>query len=115
MLTKAQILAACDVIAEEVDVPEWGGKARVRVMRGTDRDSLAAAIHKATADDAGTFNYRLNLLQRTVVDEDGLPLFGVDELEMLNDKSTSALDRLFEVADRLNSAGSKAVDAAEKN
>lgn len=114
MLTRKQILQAQDMKFEDVDVPEWGDKVRVRVMRGADRDSLAAAIHNA-AGEINSSRYQVRLLVRCLVGENGVPLFTEEDLDALNEKSTSALDRLFAVADRLNGVGSKAVDAAEKN
>lgn len=116
LLSKDQILAASDVLFEDVPVPEWGGTVRVRVMRGTDRDSLGAAIQKAAkAEDGSTFNYQLSLLVRCLVDELGVPVFTEADIEKLNAKSTVALDRVYAVADKLNGVGSKAVDTAEKN
>jgi len=44
-LNKEQILRADDLKTEEVDVPEWGGSVRVRVLTGTERDAFESSIY----------------------------------------------------------------------
>lgn len=114
MLTKEQILSALDLKTETVEVPEWGGSVNVRSMTGLERDNFSAALR----DAAGTVsleNYRAKLLVVCIVGEDGQALFTHDDIVALGGKSSTALDRVFVVAERLNYMGADAVDAAEKN
>ena len=114
MLTKEQILSAQDIKTEAVDVPEWAGQVNVRVMSGAARDAFGASLR----DAAGTLDmtkYRAGLLVRTIVDEAGVELFTLADLEALNGKSGIALQRVFEVADRLNAMSGNAVEEAAKN
>lgn len=111
MLTREAILAAQDLKSEDVDVPEWGGSIRIRTMTGAERDKLLTGLTGAD----GKFQahgYRTRLLACCIVDEGGHPLFSADEL---SGKNPLVTDRLFTIADRLNSIGEEAVEAAGKN
>ncbi len=115
LLTRESILAAQDIKSEDVEVPEWGGSVRVRMMTGSERDGvLAKLVGAADTGERGT-RYRGALLAACLVGEDGVALFGPDELAHLGSKSAVALDRVFKVAERLNDASPAAVEGAEKN
>jgi hypothetical protein len=114
MLTRDAILTAQDLKTTEVDVPEWGGSVAVRMMTGTERDAFGESLRKPDGTFDGT-NYRAKLLAKCVVDEAGKPLFSDADIEVLNAKSSAAIDRVFKVADTLNTMGAEAIEAAEKN
>ena len=114
MLTREAILAAGDLKTVDVEVPEWGGSVRVRMMTGTVRDTFAAGLRKANGEFDAT-NYRAKLLACCLVDEAGTLMFSESDIEALNSKSAAALDRVFKVADSLNVMNEAAVEAAEKN
>lgn len=44
VLTREAILSADDLPAETVDVPEWGGKVRIRTMTGSERDAFESSL-----------------------------------------------------------------------
>jgi hypothetical protein len=111
---KERILAAQDLTSEAVSVPEWGETVQVRVMTGTDRDTLTASMRDA-AGNVDLMKYRARLLVRCLINEDGSTMFSETEIDALNAKSSIALDRLFSVADRINGVKPDAVDVAEKN
>lgn len=116
-LKREQIVAAEDIRRESVPVPEWKGDVWVRVMTGTERDAFGKSIISADGKPDMT-KYRLGLVATCMVDDDGAPLFGLDELADLGRKSASAIDRVYRVAERLNGTGSEAeaaVKAAEGN
>lgn len=101
MLTKDAILAAQDLPAEDVDVPEWGGAVRVRGMTAAERDGFETTCF----DGKGKLivpNFRAQLVARCVVDEAGARIFGDAEIDVLGGKSGAAVDRLFDVALRLS-------------
>jgi hypothetical protein len=104
LLTKDQILNADDLKFEDVKVPEWGGAVRVRTMTGTDRDQYEQYIVNIRSDkkDDNLANIRSMLLAHTVVDDNGELLFTKDDIEALGLKSVKALQRLFNVASKLN-------------
>ena len=109
MLTKEAILAADDLPRERVNVPEWpegghDGEVCVRTMSGVERDHFEQAV----SDARGTRNHvdfaglKALLVVLTVCDDQGQPLFCVDDAGALNAKSAAAIERLYKIAARLN-------------
>ena len=111
-LTKEQILGVNDVKIEEVEVPEWGGTVLVREMSSAARDSFDLMIH---GKDGSLENTRAKLCALTICDEDGKLLFGVDEIEVLGQKSGRALDRVFKAVQNINRLLGDSVEEAEGN
>jgi hypothetical protein len=111
-LTAAEILAAVDNVTEVVQVPEWGGAVRVRGMTGYDRDAFERALVNIRGKDVDTnwTNLRAKLISRTVVDEDERLLFKETDVVALGRKSAKALDRVFEVSQRLSGIGQTDVE-----
>lgn len=104
LLTREQILAAADLQFEEVKVPEWGGKVRVRGMTGAERDTWEASLIDGRGDNKRD-NRRLiraTLVSLTVVDETGQRLFTEDDVLKLGDKAARSLQRVYNVAQRLS-------------
>ena len=103
-LTKTQILDADDLPLEEVNVPEWGGSVRVRVMTGTEKDAWEQAIYRLKDDkiEVNSENFRAMLVARTLSDENGPISFSDEDIKALGRKSSVALDRIYVVAKRLN-------------
>ena len=117
ILTREQIASAQDLKHEDVSVPEWGGTVRVRVMTGLEREAFSASLMGANGKP-DMKNYKLGLVATCMVGEDGKPLFGLDEVQFLGDKSAVALERVFSAAEKLNGVGGAAkaaVEAAEGN
>lgn len=114
ILNKAAILAAEDLKTETVDVPEWGGEVRVRTLTGTERDAFESSL-VGEGGKRQLENLRAKLLSLAIVDENGARIFSDGEAAMLGGKSAAVLDRLFDVAQRLNGIGAKAEEQIEKN
>jgi len=118
LLSKGAIVGVQDLKTEAVDVPEWGGAVSVRTMTGADRDAFENSLVTIAADGTrkpDMVNMRAKLVALTLVDEAGAPMFTLKELDLLAAKSAAALDRIFQVAQRLNGLGLAGVEAAEKN
>ena len=121
MLNAEAILASADLPTEAVEVPEWGGTVYVRTMNGTDRDAFEASMIDTKKPADGTKptgnlrNIRARLCVLTACDENGKRLFRDDQADALGAKSSKALDRIFEVAQRLNGLGAKDVEALQGN
>jgi hypothetical protein len=117
LLGKEQILAAKDLQYEDIEVPEWGGTVRVRVMTGSERDSFEQSIMKTEGKEIvrDMANMRAKLLVRTICDENNKRIFTDKEINLLGEKSASGLEKVFEVAQRLNKLGATSVEEAEKN
>jgi hypothetical protein len=118
MLKKEDILAAQDLKTEVVNVPEWGGDVTVRAMSGTARDAWESSM--VLVDDEGkrrpnVDNLKAKLVALCMVDETGQQMFTLDEVGHLAGKSALALDRVFQVAQRINGLGFAAEAEATKN
>jgi len=115
LLNKAAFFAANDLKHEDVPVPQLGGMVRIRVMTGAARDAFNEYVQSFQDDKRPASAINAALLVQTCIDEDGAPMFTMDEIEMLRDKSAAALDTMTEAAIRLNGLGIKAADDAAKN
>ena len=101
LLTKEQILAAEDRRYELVGVPEWGGTVRVGEMSALQRDRWDAALIKRR-EGADDLSVRALVVAFCIVDDAGAPIFTSEDVVALGAKSGKALDRVFEVAARIN-------------
>jgi len=117
LLNKEQILQIEDLPFEDVEIPEWDGMVRVRTMTGTERDAFEESIIDFKNKDRKTNfqNLRAKLVAKTVIDENGNLLFTDEDVIKLGKKSAKALDRIFEVAQRLNGLGQKDIEELTKN
>ena len=116
-LGRDAILAAKSLRTEEVKVPEWGGTVLVRELSGRERDeweaSLAVMRGKTMVPDVA--NIRAKLAARTIVGDDGEPVFTQQDVAALGELSAAALDRVFDVASRLSGLNPEDVEAMTKN
>jgi hypothetical protein len=105
-LSVDQILAADDIPSEVVDVPEWGGKVKVRGLSRSAFEKINKAsevIIPATGPgqsptvqkDEAKFSEALFLA--CVVE----PKFSEDHIGPLRDKSIAALNRVYEAIGRV--------------
>lgn len=117
LLTREQILAADDTQKELVPVPEWGGDVWVYGLSGTLRDRF----EEGTMDLSGKRpkvdldNLRARLCALAMRDEKGSRLFDDSHVRELGMKSSAALNRVYEVAQRLSGMGPQDVQEMAKN
>jgi hypothetical protein len=112
ILSKAAILAAKDLVTESVHVPEWQGEVLVRTLTAAELDQYQTSMlqQRGKSQVANLENIRSKLVAMTVVDEDGQRLFTDSDVKALSGKSGSAVNRIFEVAQRLSGLSNDAVD-----
>jgi len=117
LLTKSVILAADDLKREAVPVPEWGGDVFIRSMTGAERDAFENAQIEGRGKDrkVNLANLRARLVAATACDGEGKLLFSKEDAAALGGKSSAALDRCFEVAQRLSRLSREDVEALAKN
>lgn len=113
-LDRTKILGASDLPRETVAVPEWGGDVVVVTLTGTERDQFEVATFEDRKAGSPS-NVRARLAVLSVRDEAGNRIFGDEDALDLGKKSAAALDRIFDVATRLNRLQDKDVKALEKN
>lgn len=116
-LSHDEILNAQDEQFEDVSVPEWGGELRVKGLSGTERDALEASMiqGKGKKRDINLANLRAKLVAHSVVDENGERVFEDADIAALGKKSAAALQRAFEVAQRLSGLSQEDVEELTKN
>lgn len=104
LLSAAEILNADDIPTEEVEVPEWHGRVRVRGLSGSERDSFEESLleKKGKTREVRFLNLRAKLCALTMVDAGGKRIFTDAQVEALGRKSAAALSRVFTVAQRLS-------------
>ena len=104
LLTRDAILQAEDLPTEDVEVEEWGGAVRVRALTGAERDAFEQSIveQRGKSTRVNMRNIRAKLVALTVVDGDGKRLFSDKDAELLGKKSAVALNRVFEIAQKLS-------------
>ena len=111
-LSRDQIIGADDKVIERIEVPEWNGTIYLRVLSAHERDLFDAS----TRDSSGNFN-RIDqapkMLVRMICDSEGRLLLAQDDVDVLASKSSRALERLFDVALRINGYTEQADEAAQ--
>lgn len=117
VLNRDQILKVNDLPSETVPVPEWGGEVIVRALTGTERDAFEASMIQLRGKEKvlKMENIRARLAALSVVDEQGIRLFTDADVEQLGHKSATALNRVFEVAQRLSGLTPEAVEELTGN
>jgi hypothetical protein len=113
-LEAAAILGRRDLVPVWVEVPEWGGGVFVRAMTGRERDAFEAA-GLGGGKKFDTTNFRARLAAATVCDAQGALLFAPHQADALGEKSSGALNRIFEVAAPLSGLTQEDEDALTKN
>lgn len=106
LLNRDAILAADDRRFEDVEVPEWGGTVRVGTVSAISIERMQNKLQSST----GTL--RAAFVAASCVDENGAPMFSAEDVEVLAAKSNAVVNRLYEIASRLNSLD---IEAAAKN
>lgn len=127
LLSREAIIAAADVAYETVDVPEWGGRVRLRSLTGTERDAYdaetwmqqqggaaAPGAAPAAGQTAALANFRARRLVKAIVDGDGNRVFtdSPEDIAFIGSKNGAVIDRLDDVVIRLSGMKSDAVERA---
>ena len=113
MLDKKTILGAKDLPTEAVDVPEWGGQVIVRTLSGLEKNVWESG--NLVGNKVNLRNMTARLCAICIVDEKGKRLFSDADAESLGRKSAKALERVFDVAQRLNGMGADDIKEMAKN
>jgi hypothetical protein len=119
LLSRNDILGAADIDYEVIDVPEWGGKVRIKEMTAEERDNYEDASFVERKDDktgavtrVQSFkNARAKLISMAIVDAQGVALFTTKDVVLLGRKSSAALQRVFEATLKLNAMTQADVEA----
>lgn len=113
-LSRLEILEREDITTVDVEVPEWGGTVRVKAMTGAQRDRL----EKSTSGSNGKINkdgFFARIVAWCVVDEAGERVFAEADIVELGKKSSAALMRCAQVAQKLSAVSPDDVEALTGN
>ena len=114
ILNRTEILNVNDIVIEEVHVPEWGEDAIVYVkgMTGAERDKFESSlvVLRGKSQTLNMANIRAKLASLTICDENGKRLFSEQDVQVLSQKSASALQRVFVVAQKLSRIGDEDIE-----
>ena len=99
-LSKDDIFKADDLPTKDMDIPEWGGTLTIRTLTGAERDQFESAF--VNHDQIDIRGLKARLIQLTVQNGDGQPMFTKADLQKINSKSASVIDRIFQVSQRLS-------------
>ena len=118
LLSKENILAAKDIQTIDVEVPEWGGTVRVSEISAGDRCRLQAMIFgdddKPKSAEEISEIMTIRLCAMACVDENGEKIFSMDDVAALAKKSSKAINRIFDAADKLNGISVRAEEQIRK-
>lgn len=96
-LTPAQILEQPTLVIEELDVPEWKGKVRIKMLSARERDEFEASTVeiKNGKQRPNIANLRARLVQLAVVDAEGRRMFTRHDIKVLGELPAAGLQRVF--------------------
>lgn len=110
-LDRDRILSAPDTTQPvPVEVPEWGGVVYIREITAAERD--AWEMRFIGGGPGRTQNIRAGLLVYALCDREGKRLFADEDIGRLGRKSAKVLDRLFDIARRVNGLMVEDLEAA---
>jgi hypothetical protein len=113
MLSKEEILECKDIKSEVVKVPEWNGEVLVQGLTLGEKDEWTDSL---VVDGKASMNGATAILCcLSMRNEDGTRLFEHIDVLALQAKSASALDRVFQVAQRLSGIGQEEIEETVKN
>ena len=99
-LSKDDIFKADDLPTKDMDIPEWGGTLTIRTLTGAERDEWESAF--VNQDKIDIRGLKSRLVQFTTMNGDGQQMFTKADLQKINSKSASVIDRIFQVSQRLS-------------
>ncbi len=105
MLSKEAIFAANDVQIEKVEVPQWGGHVFIKTISAKAQDEWVAYNREQKQD--GSNNETAAYIAMCVCDESGKLMFEIKEAEQLGEKSSGAMNTIFNKAAKLNRLDTK--------
>lgn len=114
-LTAEQILEKDDTQQEDLHIPEWDGWVCVRGLQGNQRDKFEDSLMDSKGRTR-VLNARAKLAQLCLINpKTGAQLFSEQKIIELGRKSSAALQRVFELAQKLSGLTDKDMEELEGN
>jgi hypothetical protein len=106
LLSAEEIFKIDDVITEDLEVPEWNGTIRLKMLTGAERDFFEASMVKSGKggqQERNMANFRARMIGMCAVDDQGRKLFATNPaVKELGKKSSKALSRIFDKCQEMN-------------
>lgn len=118
LLSADDIVGADDLKYEVIDVPEWGGKVRVRGLTSRERDDYEASLYFTAPNGQQKMNLsgaRERLVARGMVDGEGNRLLSDADAGKLAKKNGRAMERVFDAIRRLSGMSKEDVESLVGN
>lgn len=117
VLSREDILTANDLTKTEVELTELGGSVFVSTLNGKDFGKFQKSVYQRDGKKLITDeeNFTVKLLVWTVVNEKGERIFNDKDIEELQKKSAKTIQKLFDVASRLNGLSKDVIDEKKEN
>ncbi len=112
LLSREAILALKGGRYEDVDA--LGGTVRVAAVSAGARDAFELGLQDIPENERRK-DFRARLVVMSCIDEDGKPLFTVDDIPALSALDAAAIDPVVEVAMRVNGLSQRDRDELEGN
>lgn len=109
-LSREEIVAAIEARATQsvpFPVPEWGGDVLIRRLSAGDAERTGLS-----SDGANDPDLVVRVIAFSLVDADGTPLFGEDDVAVLSKADFSVATRVFAQCMKVNGLSSDALDEA---
>lgn len=114
LLNKDEILNIEDCNFVDLEIPEWKGSVRISTMTGTARDRFESNL-MTKSGKINHDNVRAKLVAACLVDDKNELLFSEKDIVALGKKSCKTLNKIFEVAQKINGIGDEEVEDLAKN
>ncbi len=108
MLTKQDLMTR-KLAIRKIDIPEWG-TVYIRRLAGGEQDNWEKSIK-----DLDAWQLKVQILLRTLCDEEGKRLFTDNDSELLNEIDGSVLVKLARLALKFNRIEEKDIKTLEEN
>ena len=117
LASREAILSISDLVVEEMFIPEWNVRVRIKGLTAKERDAYeqSLTVGKGANQSLNMQNARARLAVMTMVGADNQPLFSRSDVEALGRKSAIALERIFDRARRLSGLTNEDMDELTGN
>ncbi len=121
VMKKEDILQHTALKRELVDVPEWEGQVWVQELPASARDDYEQSLTRTIGSGRNATiktnfkNHKAKFCAQCIVDETGERIFGDADIEQLGKLGSAAINRVFEVGQRLSGMSPKDLEELEEN
>lgn len=115
LLSRELVKAANDRVTEDVPVPEWGEGFGIRIRSLSVKEHREFTKNLTDADRNDDAALCAQIMVAACIDGDGKPLFTLDDVPWLLEKSSAAVKRIGRAIMALNRMNKEAVEETKKN